>query len=32
MSLTPQDFVNRWRQVTGKERSAAQTHFDDLCS
>jgi type II restriction/modification system DNA methylase subunit YeeA len=31
MSLTPQDFVARWRQVTLKERSAAQSHFNDLC-
>jgi type II restriction/modification system DNA methylase subunit YeeA len=31
MSLTPQDFVARWRQVTVKERSAAQSHFNDLC-
>ena len=30
-SQTPQQFVNKWRQSTLKERSAAQEHFIDLC-
>ena len=28
---SPQDFVHKWRDVTLKERSAAQEHFIDLC-
>ena len=30
-TLSPQDFVAKWRQATLKERSAAQEHFIDLC-
>jgi restriction-modification enzyme MmeI-like protein len=30
-SITPQQFVAKWRKVTLKERSAAQEHFIDLC-
>ena len=30
-TLTPQEFVDKWRGVTLKERSAAQEHFIDLC-
>ncbi len=30
-TLTPQEFVAKWRQTTLKERSAAQEHFLDLC-
>jgi type II restriction/modification system DNA methylase subunit YeeA len=30
-SLSPQEFVARWRKVELKERSAAQSHFNDLC-
>ncbi len=30
-TLTPQQFVDKWRNVTLKERSAAQEHFIDLC-
>ncbi len=30
-TLTPQDFVAKWRASTLKERSAAQEHFIDLC-
>ena len=30
-SLSPQDFVAKWRKVELKERSAAQEHFIDLC-
>ncbi|MBP7962519.1 MAG: class I SAM-dependent DNA methyltransferase [Caldilineaceae bacterium] len=29
--ITPQQFVNKWRNVTLKERSAVQEHFIDLC-
>jgi hypothetical protein len=31
LTLTPQEFVNKWRQATLKEHSAAQEHFIDLC-
>ena len=30
-SLTPQQFVQKWRSSTLKERSSAQEHFIDLC-
>jgi hypothetical protein len=30
-TLTPQAFVNKWRDTTLKERAAAQGHFIDLC-
>ena len=30
-SLTPQEFVAKWRKVELKERSASQSHFIDLC-
>ncbi|MCB0108719.1 MAG: class I SAM-dependent DNA methyltransferase [Caldilineaceae bacterium] len=29
--MTPQEFVAKWRDVTLKERAAAQEHFIDLC-
>ena len=29
--MNPQQFVNKWRGVTLKERAAAQEHFLDLC-
>jgi hypothetical protein len=29
--LSPRDFVDKWRGVALKERSAAQEHFIDLC-
>ena len=29
--ISPHEFVNRWRGVTLKERSASQSHFIDLC-
>jgi type II restriction/modification system DNA methylase subunit YeeA len=29
--MTPQDFIAKWRAVELKERSAAQSHFNDLC-
>ncbi len=31
-TLSPQEFVAKWRQVSVKERSAAQSHFNDLCT
>ena len=30
-SLSPQEFVAKWRKTELKERSAAQEHFIDLC-
>ena len=30
--LSPQQFVAKWRHATLKERSAAQSHFNDLCA
>ncbi len=30
-TLTPQQFVDKWRHATLKERSACQEHFIDLC-
>ena len=32
VSMTPRQFVTKWRNVTLKERSAAQSHFNDLCA
>jgi hypothetical protein len=31
-TLSPQQFVAKWRHATLKERSAAQSHFNDLCT
>jgi hypothetical protein len=31
-SISPQQFVNRWRAAEQKERSSAQSHFLDLCA
>lgn len=30
--MTPQDFIKRWQHSTLKERSASQSHFNDLCA
>jgi hypothetical protein len=30
-TLSPQEFVAKWRKATLKESSAAQEHFIDLC-
>jgi len=30
-SITPQEFVDKWRRSKLKERSASQEHFIDLC-
>ena len=29
--MTPQKFIEKWRQVDLKERTASQSHFNDLC-
>lgn len=29
--MTPQDFISKWRNVELKERSASQSHFNDIC-
>lgn len=31
MPITPVDFVRKWKGVQLKERSASQSHFNDLC-
>jgi hypothetical protein len=30
-TVTPQEFIDKWRRVELKERSASQEHFIDLC-
>lgn len=30
-TITPQEFVAKWRKAELKERSTAQEHFIDLC-
>ncbi|TXG84017.1 MAG: class I SAM-dependent DNA methyltransferase [Sphingomonadales bacterium] len=30
--MTPQEFLSKWRHVELKERSASQSHFNDLCA
>lgn len=30
--MTPQEFLGKWRNVELKERSASQSHFNDLCA
>ena len=29
--MTPDEFIGKWRAVELKERSASQSHFNDLC-
>jgi len=31
MTLTPQDFVSKWKRVTAREKQIYQEHFIDLC-
>jgi hypothetical protein len=31
-TFSPRDFVGKWRDVSLKERSASQSHFNDLCA
>lgn len=30
--MTPYDFIRKWRNVELKERTASQSHFNDLCA
>jgi type II restriction/modification system DNA methylase subunit YeeA len=30
--MTPYEFLNKWRNVELKERTASQSHFNDLCA
>jgi hypothetical protein len=30
-SLSPQEFVAKWKYAAGSERAVAQSHFNDLC-
>src|SRR3546814_15159870 len=30
--MTPHDFLQKWQNVELKERSASQSHFNDLCA
>lgn len=30
--MTPQEFISKWRNLELKERSASQSHFNDLCA
>jgi len=30
--MTPQAFIKKWQQSELKERSASQSHFNDLCA
>ena len=30
--MTPREFIEKWRAAELKERSAAQSHFNDLCA
>jgi type II restriction/modification system DNA methylase subunit YeeA len=32
MSLTPKQFVKKWSQIQLKEKSASQSHFNDICA
>jgi hypothetical protein len=32
MSITPQDFVSKWKRAEARERQAVQEHFIDLCA
>jgi hypothetical protein len=31
-TITPQDFVRKWRGIEATERAASQSHFNDLCA
>ena len=31
MTLTPQDFVSKWKRSTGREKQIYQQHFLDVC-
>ena len=32
MSITPQDFVSKWKRAEARERQSVQEHFIDLCA
>jgi hypothetical protein len=32
MSITPQDFVSKWKRADARERQSVQEHFIDLCA
>ncbi len=29
--MTPEGFVSKWQRIEAKERTIAQTHFNELC-
>ena len=31
-TLTPQDFVSKWKRAEARERQSVQEHFLDLCA
>ena len=31
MTLTPQDFVSKWKRAAAREKQSVQEHFLDLC-
>jgi hypothetical protein len=31
MTVTPQEFVNKWKRATAREKQVYQAHFIDLC-
>ncbi|CAG0968260.1 hypothetical protein ANAEL_01030 [Anaerolineales bacterium] len=31
MTITPQEFVSKWKRVTSREKQSYQEHFIDLC-
>ena len=31
MSITPQEFVSKWKRVTAREKQTYQEHFLDIC-
>jgi len=31
-TLSPQQFVKKWSQIQLKERTIAQSHFNDICA
>ena len=30
--MTPAEFIKKWQNVELKERTASQSHFNDLCT
>ena len=31
-TMSAQEFVNKWRNITGTERATSQSHFIDVCA